>query len=48
MNWPEAMTVFFGAIGFACILHGFPDIKIGGKHEYHEHNYYDGTEEGED
>lgn len=38
MNWPEALAIFFGFCGMALLLHGFPDIKIGGKHEYHYHN----------
>lgn len=29
----------------AFVFHGFPDIKIGGNHEYHEHNYIGKDEE---
>jgi hypothetical protein len=32
-------------LAIALMIHGFPNIKIGGKHEYHTHNYYDGKEE---
>ena len=41
MNWAESLSVFFAFLGLGILFHGFPDIKIGGKHEYHYHNNED-------
>lgn len=38
MNWPEAFAIFFAFIGMSLFFHGFPDIKIGGKHYYNNKN----------
>jgi hypothetical protein len=49
MDWPEAFAILFGVLGFAAVLNGFPDIKIGGTHNYVDHNYFnDKKEEDED
>lgn len=44
-TWPAAFAVVGGLFAFACMLNGFPNIKIGGKHEYH--NHYDKKEDDE-
>ncbi|MFT3679416.1 MAG: hypothetical protein QM791_04035 [Ferruginibacter sp.] len=41
MDWLMLPLVFLAA---AFCIHGFPDIKIGGKHEYHYHNNEDEDE----
>ena len=38
MTWPGAFAILFGMVGFACWIHGFPNITIGGTHNNHYHN----------
>lgn len=43
MTWPDAFAALFTLIGLSVLFHGFPDIKIGGKHNYY-HNCDDNEE----
>ena len=46
MNWPEGVSGFLFLFGLAFLIHGFPDIKIGGTHT-EVNNYYNDEKEEE-
>ena len=45
-NWPDSFAILFCFAGLALIFHGFPSIKIGGTHVYH--NYNDNQDEDDE
>lgn len=47
MNWPGAFAILFLLIGFALILHGFPNFRIGGTDVNHYHNNQEDKDEEE-
>ena len=49
MTWSEAFGALFVLIGLAFIYNGFPNIKIGGTHNYYEcKDPHENEEENED
>lgn len=36
----DALCILFGLLGFACVLHGFPSIRLFSKTEQHNHKHY--------
>lgn len=45
-NWPAAFMILFFLVGLAMIFHGFPNIRIGGTDNVHNH-YNNENEENE-